>query len=122
VYSGTHDNNTTIGWWEEEVNKRTSDFIAEYLGQDVEEINWAMIRLGMMSAGHTFVAPMQDVLGLDETARMNTPGTESGNWTWRFSENAFDDPAQGRLSDLTWLYQRKPEQQKKTYGDAAVSS
>ena len=121
VYSGTHDNNTTIGWWEEEVNKRTSDFIADYLGHEVEHINWAMIRLGMMSAAHTFVAPMQDVLGLDEHARMNTPGTQSGNWTWRFTEDEFENPVKERLSDLTWLYQRKPEQQVKSYGDAAIS-
>ena len=121
VYSGTHDNNTTIGWWEEEVNKRTSDFVADYLGHEAKEVNWAMIRLGMMSAAHTFVAPMQDVLGLNETARMNTPGTQSDNWMWRFTEEEFENPAKERLSDLTWLYQRKPEQQEKTYGDAAVT-
>lgn len=120
VYSGTHDNNTTVGWWHEETNDQTRGLIADYIGHDVWEINWTMIRLGMMSAAHTFVAPMQDVLGLDNEARMNTPGVESGNWTWRFVEADFGNNGQDRLAHLTWLYRRRADQQERVYGDAAV--
>ena len=122
VYSGTHDNNTTVGWWEAEVDKEMHHFIIDYLGDDIDEPNWGMIRIGMMSPAHTFIAPMQDILGLDSAARMNTPGVESGNWTWRFAEADFEDIGRERLGHLTWLYGRRPDQREKEYGDAAVKS
>ncbi|MBZ0299383.1 MAG: 4-alpha-glucanotransferase [Anaerolineae bacterium] len=120
VYSGTHDNNTTVGWWLDETGDQTREFITDYLGHEVWEANWALIRLGMMSAAHTFIAPMQDILGLGKEGRMNTPGVESGNWTWRFTADAFDDPARDRLAQLTWLYRRRADQQERVYGDVAV--
>jgi 4-alpha-glucanotransferase len=120
VYTGTHDNNTTLGWWQAEVNEGTRGFILDYLGQPVEDANWVMIRLGMLSAAHTFIAPMQDILDLGNEARMNTPGVESGNWTWRFTADAFGSPAKDRLAHLTWLYRRRPDQQERVYGDVAV--
>jgi 4-alpha-glucanotransferase len=121
VYSGTHDNNTTLGWWEQEADEETRAFIAEYLDSPLHEPNWALIRAGMRSVAHTFVAPLQDVLGLGAEARMNTPGQPSGNWTWRFTPQQFDDPAPAeRLQRLTRLYQRAPDQQEKVTGDAAV--
>jgi len=120
VYSGTHDNNTTVGWWQQEAHEGVRAFINHYIGREVTEPNWALIRLGMMSVGHTFVAPMQDVLGIGPDGRMNTPGRPSGNWTWRFIPRDLDNPARDRLAHLTWLYQRRPDQQEKVYGDAAV--
>ncbi|MBZ0291267.1 MAG: 4-alpha-glucanotransferase [Anaerolineae bacterium] len=121
VYSGTHDNNTTIGWWNREVDDRTRGFISQYLDREVIEANWTLIRLGMMSVAHTFVAPMQDILSLGSEARMNTPGVESGNWTWRFSINQlFDNGPRDRLATLTWLYKRRADQQEQLYGDVAV--
>ncbi len=120
VYSGTHDNNTTVGWWQQEAHESVRAFINHYIGREVTEPNWALIRLGMMSVGHTFVAPMQDVLGIGPEGRMNTPGRPSGNWTWRFIPRDLDNPARDRLAHLTWLYQRRPDQQEKVYGDAAV--
>jgi len=120
VYSGTHDNNTTVGWWHGEVDSETRDFIQNYLGREVHEINWTLIRQGMMSPAHTFIMPMQDVLGYGGDARMNTPGKPSGNWTWRFTADAFDHPSKDRLGHFTWLYQRRKDQQKKIYGDVAV--
>lgn len=122
VYTGTHDNNTTIGWWQAEVADDTRRFIQDYLGREVWEANWDLIRLGMMSAAHTFIAPMQDILSLDKAGRMNTPGVEAGNWTWRFTAEALDHPAKDRLAHLTWLYRRRPDQQEKIYGDVAVQS
>ena len=121
VYSGTHDNNTTLGWWESEVNENALHFITEYMGRQITEANWNMIRLGMMSAAHTFVAPMQDLLSLGANSRMNTPGVEAGNWTWRMAEDAFTNSAKDRLAHLTWLYRRRPDQQANVYGDAAVN-
>ncbi len=120
VYSGTHDNNTTVGWWQQEAHEGVRAFINHYADREVTEPNWALIRLGMMSVGHTFVAPMQDVLGIGPEGRMNTPGRPSGNWTWRFIPRDLDNPARDRLAHLTWLYQRRPDQQEKVYGDAAV--
>ena len=76
VYTGTHDNNTTRGWWESEVDSRTRAFVNDYLGHDAQDIVWEMARLGMRSAGRVFIMPMQDVLGLGAAARLNTPRQE----------------------------------------------
>jgi 4-alpha-glucanotransferase len=120
-YTGTHDNNTTVGWWVSgEADDHVRNMIQGYVSREVHEINWTMIRLGMMSAAHTFVAPMQDILGLGESARMNTPGKEQGNWTWRLQAHDLDNNAKDRLAHMTWLYRRRPDQQEPVYGDAAV--
>ncbi len=110
VYSGTHDNDPTLGWWKHLTDPATRALVAEYVGYEVHEPNWVLIRLGMMSPAHTFIAPMQDVLGLGREGRMNLPGEGSGNWNWRMNEAAFDDPAGERLARLTWLYRRRGDQ------------
>jgi 4-alpha-glucanotransferase len=120
VYTGTHDNNTTIGWWAHEVGDDTRNFIQTYLEREVQEINWRMIQVAMMSAAHTAIFPMQDILNLGAESRMNTPGIEQGNWTWRFTSDAFEHDGKRRLAHLTGLYQRRPDQQQKVYGDMAV--
>ncbi len=121
VYSGTHDNNTTVGWWNNEVDDQTRSLISQYLDHEVREPHWTLIRLGMMSVAHTFVAPMTDILGLGSEARMNTPGVESGNWTWRFTADKLDNMQErDRLAHLTWLSMRRADQQERLYGDAAV--
>ena len=113
VYTGTHDNNTTRGWWENEVDSRTRAFVNDYFGHDVQDIVWDMARLGMRSAGRVFIMPMQDVLGLGAAARLNTPGKRDGNWTWRMPHDALDGPAKESLLHITRLYQRHPDQQPK---------
>lgn len=120
VYTGTHDNNTTIGWFHDEVDEGTLNFMKTYLERDINEINWRMMQVAMMSPAHTAIFPMQDVLNLGSEARMNTPGKEGGNWTWRFTEDAFEHGGKDRLSHLAWLYRRRPDQQEKVYGDVAV--
>jgi 4-alpha-glucanotransferase len=120
VYSGTHDNNTTIGWFLSEADDHARGFMHEYLGYEVHEINWTFIRIALMSPAHSAIFPMQDILNLGAEGRMNTPGKESGNWTWRFTEDAFDHDGKDRLAHLTWLYQRRPDQRERVYGDAAV--
>ena len=121
VYTGTHDNNTTRGWWETEMDAPAREFVKDYLGQAIDDIVWTLARVGMRSSAQTFMMPMQDVLGLGSEGRMNTPGNPSGNWTWRFGEDAFEHPGKDALAHVTRLFQRHPEQQQKFYGDAAVS-
>jgi 4-alpha-glucanotransferase len=110
VYSGTHDNDPTLGWWEHLADASCKELVQEYTGCPVEEPNWTLIRLGMMSCAHTFIATMQDVLGLGRQARMNLPGEGTGNWNWRMPAAALTDPAGQRLARLTWLYRRRPDQ------------
>lgn len=111
VYTGTHDNDTTLGWFHTKPGKavtRTVDEIKEertrvldYLGTDGSEINWDMIKLALHSNSHTSIVPLQDILGLDSEARMNTPGTIEGNWRWRFNRNLLSDDVIERMRKLT---------------------
>jgi 4-alpha-glucanotransferase len=117
VYSGTHDNDPTNGWWELGCDEAVRDRVRDYVGGEIHEPNWTFIRMGMQSVAHTFVMPMQDVLGLGREGRMNRPGTESGNWDWRLPEEALDPghPARERLAHLTWLGRRRPDQRRSLY-------
>ena len=121
VYTGTHDNNTTVGWWRDELDDAARDFVIDYLGHEAGDSAWSLARLGMRSSARVFIIPLQDILGLGAEARMNTPGAAEGNWTWRFSQAALDHPGKDTLRHLTRIYQRHPEQQRKFYGDAATS-
>jgi 4-alpha-glucanotransferase len=108
VYTGTHDNDTTIGWFNErspEDQARVSDYLG-CVGND--GIHWAMIRLALSSVGNTAVLPFQDILGLGTDAKMNTPSQATGNWSWRCRAEAFNDELSGRLKYLTHLYGRTP--------------
>jgi len=116
VYTGTHDNNTTIGWFKEEVVGDTTQsreireserrLALKYMGSDGREVNWDFIRLALMSVADTAIIPLQDVLGLGSEARMNRPATASGNWAWRFTRDMLTDEIKTRLRDLTTLYGR----------------
>ncbi|MEQ8672095.1 MAG: 4-alpha-glucanotransferase [Aggregatilineales bacterium] len=123
VYTGTHDNNTTYGWWHGEAEDHNRNFVADYLGEQVgdDDPHWTFIRMGMRSVAHTFIAPMQDILGYGEDTRMNVPGKQGGNWKWRFTAEKFSDPGRDYLAHLTWLYRRRADQQEKVYGDPAQS-
>ncbi|MXV94060.1 MAG: 4-alpha-glucanotransferase [Chloroflexi bacterium] len=121
VYTGTHDNNTTRGWWENEVSADTRGFLEAYLGQAAQDIVWTLARVGMRSSARACILPMQDVLGLDESARMNKPGSPDGNWSWRITYADLDNAGKDMLRELTRLYQRHPGQQSAVYGDAATS-
>jgi 4-alpha-glucanotransferase len=110
AYTGTHDNNTAVGWWQSgEATSREKAFFQEYIGHEISEPHWAMIRMGMMSVAHTFVMPLQDVWGLGAEARMNMPGREAGNWGWRFTADWLNHPAHQRLAEITKLYSRVPK-------------
>jgi 4-alpha-glucanotransferase len=83
VYSGTHDNDTSRGWWQT-ASARERTFAGSYLDAHANDVHWAMIRAACNSVANIAIFPMQDVLGLDGGHRMNTPGTPTGNWSWRF--------------------------------------
>jgi len=113
VYTGTHDNNTTIGWFRGEDVKdstqsrkereREKQVALKYLGTDGHEINWDFIRLALRSPADTAIIPMQDILGLGSEARMNLPGTTEGNWCWRFVPDMLTKEIKARLKKLTAL-------------------
>ncbi|MDH5571929.1 MAG: 4-alpha-glucanotransferase [Gammaproteobacteria bacterium] len=108
VYTGTHDNDTTLGWVSNEQNYN-KDFFIEYTGiamSSAEQGAWSMIRLAMSSVSFLCVLPMQDVLMLGSEARMNTPGTINNNWQWRFDWQQVQPETIEKLSRLMTLYQR----------------
>jgi 4-alpha-glucanotransferase len=106
VYTGTHDNDTTPGWFK----KRTDDerrYLQRYAGSSDPEIEWRLIRLAMASVCRYAVVPLQDVLGLGSAARMNTPGTTGPfNWSWRAAPDALRSDHAARLRDLAEVYGR----------------
>jgi 4-alpha-glucanotransferase len=105
VYTGTHDNDTTRGWYET-ISEQERDFVRRYLARDGREIAWDMIRLAWSSVADYAVAPLQDVMELGTEARMNLPGRPSGNWQWRFVEGQLTREKLDRLGELTELFGR----------------
>ena len=116
AYTGTHDNDTTLGWWTTTGAgsstrslgdiEREREFAKAYLATDGREMNWTFIRAVLSSVADTAIVPLQDVLGLGSQARMNTPATTSGNWKWRFAANALTHEIGDRLKRLAVLYDR----------------
>ena len=105
VYTGTHDNDTTLGWWKSAPD-HVKDHVRRYLARDGADVVWDFVRTAFASVAHTAIVPMQDVLSLDSDARMNMPGQGEGNWGWRVRADAFDPHLAGRLRDLAVLYGR----------------
>jgi 4-alpha-glucanotransferase len=115
AYTGTHDNDTAAGWFLADraaVTETTAqhrferEFALRYLGTDGSEFHWDLIRVALGSIADTVIVPLQDVLGLDSRARMNTPGTPNGNWTWRFEAGQITTEIIERLADMTAVYSR----------------
>ena len=105
-YLGTHDNNTVMGWLKD-IGKRDRDFAARYMHITEDEgWCWGMIRTGMATCADLFVVQMQDLLELDEKARMNTPGTPTGNWRWRMLPGKADKDLAKKLYLYTRTYRR----------------
>lgn len=104
AYTGTHDNDTTAGWFAAlPANER--EYCLKYLKSQANEIHWDMIRAVLASVADTAIIPLQDVLGLGTEARMNRPALTGGNWDWRLSEPIAGEPIE-RLADLTRTYGR----------------
>lgn len=107
VYTGTHDNETTVGWFKTGTKKALHiKRCLKYLKSSGKEINWDMIAAAYGSVAQIAIVPMQDVLGLDNSARMNMPATMDGNWSWRMTQNQLDSFDGERLSELAEFYAR----------------
>ena len=117
AYTGTHDNDTTVGWWRstgagdstrsDEDIRRERDFARRYLATDGAEIQWTFIRALEASVADTVLIPLQDVLGLGSEARMNRPATLGGNWRWRYRAGALKPELAARLREMAELYDRR---------------
>src|SRR5688572_8361309 len=109
AYTGTHDNDTTRGWFNSKVGagstrdeaeiSKEHEFCLKYLNSDGKEIHWDLIRAVWSSVADTAIAPMQDLLGLGNEARMNLPASTSGNWNWRYKDDCFSEEIVERLRD-----------------------
>jgi 4-alpha-glucanotransferase len=115
AYTGTHDNDTTYGWFHsaEVATTQSRDeiraaraYALHYVNTKGDEIHWDLIRLAFSSVADTAIIPMQDILGLDSRARMNLPGRAEGNWGWRYRNDQLDRRAQERLAELTAVFSR----------------
>ena len=116
VYTGTHDNDTTVGWWNadagsdstrtaEEIEKEKS-YARRYLGTDGTQIQWTLMRAALSSVANTVLIPMQDILGLGSEARMNLPGRQAGNWQFRFTWDQLTPDITARLREMMSMYDR----------------
>jgi len=116
VYTGTHDNDTVVGWFhsgigegttrdQEQIERERANTL-RYTGTDGTEIQWDLIRLALASVGEIAIFPLQDLLGLGSEARMNMPGTAVGNWAWRFQWKQLTPEMERKLKEMTDVYQR----------------
>ncbi|MDF2613474.1 MAG: 4-alpha-glucanotransferase [Clostridia bacterium] len=107
VYTGTHDNDTTMGWIDTTGNREEVEFAKEYLRLDIKEgYHWGIIRGAWSSTANIAIAPMQDFLGLGNEARMNRPSTLGINWKWRMKKEVLDNKLSEKIYHLTALYKR----------------
>jgi 4-alpha-glucanotransferase len=120
VYTGTHDNNTSLGWFQEveqlegqrglEPMRAERTAVLKYMASNGQEVHWDMIRLALASVGNLAIIPLQDVLGLGGEARMNYPGQPEGNWQWRYAADQLTTERTGRLREMIEIYGRLPPQ------------
>lgn len=109
IYTGTHDNDTTRGWFESDATDDERRNVAAYLGRCDDGTNWAFIRAAQTSVAEFALAPLQDVLGLGSEARMNMPSQPTGNWRWRFAADAFTPELAAKLALLAEMTDRLPK-------------
>lgn len=107
VYTGTHDNDTTCGWYAK-APERERDLVRRYLACDGSRVAWDLWRLAQASVADTAIAPLQDLLGLGSGGRMNTPGAPSGNWGWRFEWEHVPYRLDPQLREMAELFGRLP--------------
>lgn len=109
VYTGTHDNNTTVGWFRTEADGDVKRRLTQYAGLDVtaHNVHDVLARLAYGSVAQIAVLPVQDVLGLDERARMNKPSSGENNWAWRLLPGQLNADAERKLAEWTMIYNRK---------------
>ncbi len=107
VYTGTHDNNTSLGWFLS-LDEQTRQRVCDYFECTPSEMPWAMVERAMASPAITAIVPWQDLLGLDGNHRMNTPGTTQGNWHWRFNWAQVTEDLAPRTLEMVRRYNRQP--------------
>ena len=118
AYTGTHDNDTAVGWFNASAGEGTTQnsteidaqrqFCLHYLNASGAEINWDLIRAVWASVADRAIAPLQDVVGLGSESRMNLPNSNDGNWCWHFKPGVLTNDLAQRLRELTRLYGREP--------------
>ena len=114
VYTGTHDNDTVLGWYQK-LPAKDKNFCKRYLNLgkvDNKELKWEFIRAAFASVADLAVIPMQDYLGLGSEARINTPSTLGDNWKWRMKKDAFTDKLAKEMKEMTKLYGRLQKEEK----------
>jgi 4-alpha-glucanotransferase len=115
VYTGTHDNETTLGWYQNAARDE-QDHVRRYIARDGGDISWDMIRLAFASVADSAIVPLQDLMSLSNIARMNFPGKTGGWWTWRYTSDMLTDSISRRLRELTELFGRVPDREDR-YGE-----
>ena len=114
VYPGTHDNDTTLGWYAT-TDEKTRDHVRRYLRVSGQEVGWDFVRSAYQSVANLAVIPLQDLLSLDSKARFNTPGKAQGNWSWRYRPEqlrTLREQSSGYLRELAALYGRDEQPSK----------
>lgn len=106
VYTGTHDNDTAVGWFKR-IGEGERTFAQRYLKSSGEDIAWDLIKAAWASKAIYAITPLQDLLRLDNQARMNYPGNPEGNWGWRFTEKDLSDELRNQLKEINYLYSRE---------------
>ena len=109
IYTGTHDNDTTVGWFNSGAAEHERRNVEAYLGRSDDGIHWAFIRAAQNSVADLALVPLQDVLGLGSEARMNTPSLHGGNWKWRFAPGQFTAELAAKLAHLAQVTDRLPQ-------------
>lgn len=108
VYTGTHDNNTLRGWYDRDLGKTGKQRLQDYAGKKIgsSQLHWEMIRMAFASPARTAIIPMQDYMGLGKGARMNTPSTSGGNWTWKIKDLGVPSTMTEKIKKFTVMYNR----------------
>ena len=109
IYTGTHDNDTVVGWWNSGASEHERRNAEAYVGRCEDGIHWALIRAAQSSPANLSIIPLQDVLGLGSEARMNTPSLHGGNWRWRFDEGRLTSELAAKLALLAEVTDRLPK-------------
>ncbi len=108
IYTGTHDNDTTVGWYEK-LDDKVKDYFRRYLNVSGEDPAWDLIRLALSSVAALAIIPIQDIMNLDSKSRMNTPGVAENNWKFRFTKDMFTEEMVKGLLYLATLFNRIPK-------------
>jgi len=120
VYTGTHDNDTTLGWWQSGVGREERAYAQAYVGSG-DDVPWSLIRAAYASVARLAIVPLQDVLGLGSEGRMNIPSRLEGNWGWRFGQGALRAELAQRLAALSEVCDRVPGSTAEQEGDGEMS-